>query len=136
MAVISSQCCTVRLLHLLLHAYDQARLKPARLGVIILCLYLCSITSRNTARSGISCGPAVLCVEGDGLDLLVFWVHIASFTWKLLAQVIYMFFQLPVFLAQVFQILGSFIAEGLVEEINSLLEGESPDPANDCTASK
>jgi hypothetical protein len=45
-------CCT-----LLLHACDQLRVKIAELSMIILCLYLCSITSRSTVRLGISCGP-------------------------------------------------------------------------------
>jgi hypothetical protein len=43
---------------LLLHVCDQARLKLVKLGMIIMCLYLCSITSRSTARSVIRCGPA------------------------------------------------------------------------------
>ena len=43
---------------MLLHVCDQARLKSVNAGVIIMCLYLCSITSCNTVRLVISSGPA------------------------------------------------------------------------------
>jgi hypothetical protein len=51
MTVTWSRWRTVRLLHLLLHACAHARLKVAELGMIISCLYLCSITNRSIARS-------------------------------------------------------------------------------------
>src|SRR6266852_2046359 len=37
---------------------DHGRLKLVELGMIIICLYLCSITSLSTARLVISCAPA------------------------------------------------------------------------------
>jgi hypothetical protein len=43
---------------LLLHVCDQVRLKIVKPGMITLCLYLCSITNRSTARLVINCGPA------------------------------------------------------------------------------
>jgi len=63
MVVIRGQCETVRLLHLLLHVRDHERLKIVKLGVIVLRLYLCSITSRSTARLVISCGPGTAQVD-------------------------------------------------------------------------
>jgi hypothetical protein len=47
------------LLHFAAARLDQRRLKIVMLGMIILWLYFCSITSRSTVRLGISCGTAL-----------------------------------------------------------------------------
>jgi hypothetical protein len=49
-------------------------------------------------------------------------------------QIIYALLQSPELLAQVLQILGSFITKRFLEEITPLLKGECPDLADDCTA--